>query len=124
MARTLSNQYRDEDGILHVFTLSADLENMLREAMTPVENSIGFQLEASKAQQILLKTGEQMEQLAQLSHFPVLLCPREIRLAFRRLVEQSLPNLVVLAYSEVSPGTRVKAHGSVMIWQKDETTNV
>jgi flagellar biosynthesis protein FlhA len=114
MARTLSNQYRDEEGALHVFTLSPELENMLREAMASVDNSVSFQLEAAKAQEILLHTGEQMEQLAQQGHYPILLCPREIRLAFRRLAEQSLPNLVVLAYSEVSPGTRVKAHGMVM----------
>jgi flagellar biosynthesis component FlhA len=42
-----------------------------------------------------------------------LLCPRELRLAFRRLVERSLPNLVVLAFSEIGPGTQVRAHGLV-----------
>ena len=44
---------------------------------------------------------------------PILLCPRELRLAFRKLTEQSLPSLVVMAYSEVSTGTRVKAYGMV-----------
>jgi flagellar biosynthesis component FlhA len=46
-------------------------------------------------------------------NFPTLLCPRELRLAFRRLVEQSLPNLIVMAFSEVGQGTKVKAHGMV-----------
>jgi flagellar biosynthesis component FlhA len=54
-----------------------------------------------------------MEVIAHLGFMPLLLCPRELRLAFRRLVEQTLPNLIVLAYSEVSPGTKVKAHGMV-----------
>jgi flagellar biosynthesis component FlhA len=61
----------------------------------------------------LNKTGEQMEVIAQLGFMPILLCPRELRLAFSRLVEQTLPNLIVLAYSEVSTGTKVKAHGMV-----------
>jgi flagellar biosynthesis component FlhA len=54
-----------------------------------------------------------MENMAGQGFFPLVICPRELRLAFRRLVEQSLPTLVVMAYSEVSPGTRVKAHGVV-----------
>jgi flagellar biosynthesis protein FlhA len=113
MARTLSNQYRDDDGYLHVFTISPQLEENLRTSLIPIESGVGFQLDAGVAQQILVRTGEQMEKLAQAGHYPILLCPREIRLAFRRLVEQSLPNLVVLAYSEVSPGTKVKSHGMI-----------
>jgi flagellar biosynthesis protein FlhA len=67
------------------------------------------------AHQILTKTGEQMEKLAQEGCLPVLICPREIRLAFRRLIEKQLPNLIVLAYSEVSNGTKVRSHGMVEV---------
>jgi len=114
MARTISNQYRDDNETLHVFTLSPEIENRLRDALAPADSGVGFHLDASTAQEILVKTGEEMERLAHLGYMPVMICPREIRLAFRRLVEQSLPNLVVLAYSEISPGTKVKAHGMVM----------
>lgn len=113
MARTLSNQYRDDDGYLHVFTIAPQLEETLKSSLVPIESGVGFQLDAGMAQQILVRTGEQMEKLAQAGHYPILLCPREIRLAFRRLVEQSLPNLVVLAFSEVSLGTKVKSHGMI-----------
>jgi flagellar biosynthesis protein FlhA len=114
LARTISNQYKDEDGTVYVFTLSPQLEALLREALAPVEAGVGFQLDAGSAQKILVRTGEQMERLAQVGHYPILLCSRELRLAFRRLVEQSLPNLVVLAFSEISPGTKVKSNGMVL----------
>ena len=113
MARTLSNQYRDEDNYLHVFTLSPPLEARLRESLVQAEGGLGLQIDAAFAQAILTRTGEQMESLAQLGHFPVLLVPRELRLAIRRLVKQALPNLVAMAFSEVSSGTRVQAHGMV-----------
>ena len=115
MANTISNQYKDETGTLHVFTLSPQLEATLRPALVASEGSPGFQIDANLAQRILLKTGEQMEALAQTGHFPILLCPRELRLAFRRLVEQSLTNLIVMAFSEVGPGVKVKAHGMVKL---------
>ncbi|GAP07908.1 MAG TPA: flagellar biosynthesis protein FlhA [Anaerolinea thermolimosa] len=113
MANTISSQYRDHDGTLHVFTLSPVLEQTLRSALVASEGGPALQMDASLAQRLLNKIGEQMEAMAGQGYLPILLCPRELRLALRRLVEQALPNLVVLAFSEVSAGTRVRAHGLV-----------
>ncbi len=113
MANTISAQYRDETNTLHVFTLAPQLEASLRASLVSSEGRPAFQIDAALAQRVLIKTGEQMESLAQQGFFPILICPRELRLAFRRLVEQSLPNLIVMAFSEVGQGTRVKAHGMV-----------
>jgi flagellar biosynthesis protein FlhA len=115
MANTISSQYKDETNTLHVFTMAPQLEATLRSSLVSSEGSPGFQIDATLAQRILVKTGEQMETLAQLGHVPVLICPRELRLALRRLVEQSLPNLVLMAFSEVGQGIKVKAHGIVKL---------
>ena len=113
LSRTLSNQYRAADNRLHVFTLSPQLEATLKAALGPAERGLGFQIDARLAQEIIARTGAQMEALAQAGHQPILLCPRELRLAFRRLIERTLPNLMVLAFSEISLGTQVQAHGLV-----------
>jgi flagellar biosynthesis protein FlhA len=115
MANTISSQYRDDANTLHVFTLAPQLEVTLRSSLSGNDGAISFQIDAALAQRLLTKTGEQMESLAQKGHFPILICPRELRLAFRRLVEQSLPNLIVMAFSEVGQGTKVKAHGMVSV---------
>jgi flagellar biosynthesis protein FlhA len=126
LARTLSNLYRETDGYLHVFTLSPMLEMTLKDSLSATDSGLGFSIDTMTAQSILNATGERMEALAQDGHPPVLLCPRELRLAFRRLVEQAFPNLVVLAFSEISAGTRVQAHGMVDLpietMQSDSTT--
>jgi flagellar biosynthesis protein FlhA len=115
MANTISSQYKDDTNTLHVFTLAPQLEASLRTSLVSSEGSPGLQIDSTLAQRILVKTGERMEALAQLGHVPVLICPRELRLAFRRLVEQSLPNLIFMAFSEVGPGVKVKAHGIVKL---------
>jgi flagellar biosynthesis protein FlhA len=115
MALTISNQYRDHDGYLHVFTLSPTLESRLRETLTQTDAGLGFQIDAASAQNVLTRTGEQMEKLAQMGFYPIVLCPRELRMAFQRMVERSFPNLAVLAFSEISNGVRVKAHGMVEV---------
>jgi flagellar biosynthesis protein FlhA len=111
MANTISSQYRDDNNTLNVFTLAPQLESILRSSLVSNENGPALQIDASLAQQMIRSIGDQMENLARMGHFPILLCPRELRLAIRRLIEQSLANLVVMAFSEVSTGTRVKAHG-------------
>lgn len=114
MAVTISNQYRDSASVLHVMTLSPTLENTLRNSLTNNDGRVGFQIDASFAQRILTSTGEQMEEMAKQGYLPILICPRELRLAFRRLTEPSYPSLVILAYSEVSSGTKVKAHAMIV----------
>ena len=113
LGRTLCNQYRSADGNLHVMTLSPQLETLLKASLGPAERGLGFQIETSLAQAIMTRTGQAMESLAQSGYQPVLLCPRELRLALRRWIERALPNLVILAFSEVSPGTQVQAHATI-----------
>ncbi|HEX9595753.1 MAG TPA: FHIPEP family type III secretion protein, partial [Anaerolineales bacterium] len=115
MARTISNQYRDSSGTVHVFTLSPELEATLRASLASEDGGLNFQLDPVLAQGILTQTGGQMERLAQTGYPPIVLVARELRLAFLRMISRSLPNLTVLAFSEISKGTRVKGHGMVEI---------
>jgi flagellar biosynthesis component FlhA len=110
---TLSNMYRDQDGFLHVFTLSPMIEKVLRGSLSSSDGGLGFQIETEFAQILLNAIGEHMEKMAQLGFLPILLCPREIRLALRRLTEQAFSNLIVMAFSEISHGTKVKAESMV-----------
>ena len=67
MARTLSNLYREEDGYMHVFTLSPQLEMTLKESLSATDSGLGFSIDTMTAQSILNATGERMESLAQRS---------------------------------------------------------
>lgn len=115
MARTISNQYRDSTKTLHVFTLAPDLEMQLKQSLVSSEEGLALQLDPSAAQMLIGKLGEQMEKMAQTGSMPILLTSREIRRALRMLVERSLPGLIILAFSEVSQGTKVQAHGMVTL---------
>jgi flagellar biosynthesis protein FlhA len=115
MSLTLSNLYRELDGQIHAFTLSPKLESTLRQSLNSSEGGFVFQVDAPTAQAVLHSIGEQMESLAKNGHMPILLCSRELRLAVRKLIELSFNSLVVMAFSEISPGTKVTAHGMVEI---------
>lgn len=113
VARTITNLYRHDDGRLHVITLAPALESQLKSAIASSERGLSLQIEASKAHALLRRTGEEMEKMAAQGYQPILLCAREVRLALRRFAERVLPNLTVIAFSEVAPGVQVQAHGVV-----------
>lgn len=113
LARTITNQYREADGSLQVLTLAPKVEALLKQSLGSVDGSLGFQLDTQSAERLIAATAASMEMMARSGAQPVLLCPRELRVAFRRLIERTLPNLAVLAFSEVSKGTRVQAVGMV-----------
>jgi len=113
MARTISNQYRDDSNVVHVFTLSPVLEQHLKQALVSSEEGLALQLDPGVAQAVLAAIGGKMEQMAHTGNMPILLTSREIRRALRLMIERSLPGLTIMAFSEVSQGTKVQAHGMV-----------
>jgi flagellar biosynthesis protein FlhA len=113
LGRTITNQYRSSDGVLHVVTLSPRVEKVLADALGDLSRGIRLRLEPRLAQALLEACGAQMEELAARQHLPVVLCSAAVRLAFKRLTERALPTLAVLAYTEVPPGVEVHAEGMI-----------
>lgn len=113
MARTISNQNRSGDGVIHVLTLSPRVERTLNEAMDTPNRGLSLHLEPRIAQQLLEVTAKQMEEMATKGYMPVALCSAAVRLAFKRLVERALPNLTILSYSEIVTGVDVHAEGMI-----------
>lgn len=115
LAPTISRQYLQDDGRLHVLTLAPDLTADLGELVQMTDSGPHLALDPDRLQRLLGALAREMERLASLGRQPVLLVPGGIRLALRRSIERSLPNLVVLSYREVAPNIQVQASGSVRI---------
>jgi flagellar biosynthesis protein FlhA len=109
LARSISNQHRAHDGAIHVITLSPRVEQILQEGMS--NQGIRLALDPYLAQQLLEVTAQSMEEIAAQGYVPIVLCSAAVRLAFKRLTERALPNLVILSYSEIAPGVDVQAKG-------------
>ncbi|MCB0155436.1 MAG: FHIPEP family type III secretion protein, partial [Anaerolineae bacterium] len=113
LSRSLSNQHRAMDGVIHVVTLSPRIEKILSDALGDPGQGFMLNLEPRLAQQLLESTASRMEAMASRGYPPVVLCSAMVRLAFKRLTDRVLPNLTVLSYSEISSGIDVHAEGMV-----------
>ena len=54
-----------------------------------------------------------VERMAMEGKLPVLLVHPDVRFIVRKIVESKLPNVHVLSYSEIEPGTKVRSLGMV-----------
>jgi flagellar biosynthesis protein FlhA len=115
LAPIISRQYLHEDGRLHVLTLQPDLAADLSDLLQMTDSGPHLALDPDRLQRLLTALAREMERVASLGRQPVLLVPAGVRLALRRAIERSLPNLVVLSYREIAPNIQVQATGSVRI---------
>ena len=115
LARQISMQLRAPDGSLHAITLHPRLEQSLAAALQPGETGTSIVIEPALLQRLLAQLAQQIERRTAEGRQPLLLVSSRIRRPLRRLLERSLPQLSVLAYSEVAPEVDVEAVGMVEV---------
>ncbi len=115
LARQISMQLRASDGTLHAVTLHPRLEQSLAAALQPGESGVTIVIDPALLQRLLTQIAQQIERLTAEGRSPLLLVSSRIRRPLRRLLERSLPQLSVLAYSEVTPEVDVEAVGMVEV---------
>jgi flagellar biosynthesis protein FlhA len=113
LARSICTQYAGEDRVLKVITLSPHLEQALVASLQPTDQGLAILVDPGLANRMLVEVSAKMEALAVIGRPPVLLCSGRLRRPFRRLAERVFPNLVVLAFGEVTAEVDVESVGVV-----------
>jgi flagellar biosynthesis protein FlhA len=70
-------------------------------------------LDPALAQHLLQELTQRMTAMSDQGLLPVLLITAELRLAFKRFFEPSLPRLSVLSYQELPPQTEIQNVGII-----------
>lgn len=114
LSRSICKQNLADSGELLAVTLSPDIENTIASGISndgqtlsldPNFTRILIDSLNNEIERVLTTTGNQ----------PVVLCSAPIRLAFRRLIERTLPQISVLSYSEIPQNIPTKASGMIRI---------
>ena len=121
LARSISNQYKETDGSIHVITLSPQSEQTITNALYQTDQGLMISLDPTMVQRLMSRLQTEMEKIAADGFQPILLCSAKIRLPMRRLTERLFPTLVVLSYSEIMPDVEVRAQ-AVIGFDDDDST--
>jgi flagellar biosynthesis protein FlhA len=113
LARTICAQYRDARDRLSVVTLDPALEERVRAAQQRTDREVTLRWSSTEVESFCRAIDRGLESLRQQGRPEVLLVRPEIRIAVRHLTAASLPELVILSYSEVTAETKVVSLGIV-----------
>ncbi|MCE2767983.1 MAG: flagellar biosynthesis protein FlhA, partial [Fimbriimonadaceae bacterium] len=102
ISRTITRQYLDPENKLCCLTLDPALERKLADKVNVTSMGNALVLDSILQAELVQSLKSEYERATMMGHQPVLLCGSQVRLPIRRFLDRHLPNLAVLAYSEIS----------------------
>ena len=106
--------YESEPGIIKAITLDPRLEQYLTARVQRTHFEVLLSIDPQTAQYLLRELMERSNFLVEQGLQPLVLTGAELRLAFKRFFEPSLPRLVVLSYQEIPPQSEIQTLGIIM----------
>ncbi len=113
IARTVTRQYVDFEDKLKCITLDPPLERELADLVSLTSGGTALVLPPDMQSRLVQHLKTEYDRLTMQGFQPVLLCGAQLRLAMRRFLDRHIPNLPVLAYSEISAKAEVEFVGQV-----------
>ncbi len=113
LARQISKQYQGDDDTLYAMTMDPRLEKMLSDSVQRSDRGAFINMDPSAARKLFDSIAQKAEKAATGNYQPLVICSANIRLYFKKFIEQFVPNLVVLSYSEIVPSIKVKPIGMI-----------
>jgi len=114
LARTITSSLKGADGLIPVMTFDAKIERMIRERAKE-----GVAIEPHEAQRIMSAVQSSVETFTKRGLLPVFLTGGAIRRHLRQLISHYLPQIAVLAHSEIADGVKIQSLGVIRC--SDET---
>ena len=112
LKRSISSRYFDSE-VNTVITLDPELEQTIMSNVQQTEQGSYIALEPSITQKIYDSLASQVSKLTSMGITPVILTSPIVRTYFKRLVEQTAPDLVVLSYNEIEANINIQSVGMV-----------
>lgn len=114
LARAISHKFIGKNKA-NVITLDPNLEQIIMDSVQQTEQGSYLALEPSVSQKIINGVYTQIQKVLSMGQQPIVLTSPMVRLYFKRLTEQSIPDLVVLSYNELDRSIEVQSVGMVSV---------
>ncbi|MGB7569117.1 MAG: flagellar biosynthesis protein FlhA [Chitinivibrionales bacterium] len=115
LSAQICTMFKDESGVIPVLTIDPNLEAKLESSLQETETGFRLALSPGDVGRIMEKVGAQIEKVKAKSEVPIIICSPTIRSQLKRLTETNYPDLVVLSYNEIMPGTEIRSSGMVSL---------
>jgi len=114
LKRTITRKYTDGNSI-KVISLDQGIENTILNSAKKSEHGTYLAIDPQVVQKIIEGVTEQIEKVKELIHQPVILTSPIVRIYFKRLIDQFLPNLTILSFNEIDANIQIQAIGLIQM---------
>lgn len=114
LKRTITGKYTDGSSI-KVVTLDQDIEDAILNSTKHSEFGTYLALEPTMVQNIIESAAEKIGELKEIVTQPIVLTSPVVRLYFKRLTEQFMPELTVLSFDEIEPNIQIQGIGIIQV---------
>lgn len=114
LKRTITRKFVGERQV-RVVTLDPELEQVIMDSVRQSEHGSYLSLDPEKIQDILKNLLGELKKLTTLGLQPIVLSSPVVRIYFKKLTEQVVPDLTVLSYNELEQSVQIQSVGMVSI---------
>lgn len=114
LKRSITSKYI-ENKQLKVVTLDARIENMIMESVKKVDNGSYLALDPNSIQQIIQSTSQEIDRIKDLVPYSIVLTSPIVRVYYKKLMDQFIPNIVVLSFNEIDTNVQIQALASISL---------
>jgi len=114
MARQIT-QANVQNGQLPCITLDAALENRIAGAVQRTDRGSYVSFDPDSMKKLVAALDTELQKLTNMGYQPIVLTSPAVRLYFRKLVERSVPGIIVLSQAEIESSVEIQILGVVKI---------
>ena len=111
-------EFEVEPEKLLALTFDPALEQTLIGRVKRSQFDIGLVMDPEITEGILQEIDPKIKEMSEQGLTPLLITTSELRLAFRRFMEPSYPQLIILSYQELPTETRIEPYGTIVLPQQ------
>ncbi len=114
MTRQITQQ-NVQNNVLPCITLDPGLENRIAGGVQRTDHGSYVSLDPDAMQKLITSLNGEITKLTNMGYQPIVLTSPAVRLYFRKLVERSVPGLIVLSHAEIEQSVEIQILGVVKI---------
>jgi flagellar biosynthesis protein FlhA len=117
-------EFEVEPNKLVALTLEPTLEQSLVGRVKKSQFDVGLAMDPNTTQGLLQELEPKVNEMISQGLTPILLTTAELRLAIRRFLEPSMPQLVILSYQELPTETQIEPFGAIALSSQSLPTEI
>lgn len=114
LKRTITRRFAEANS-LRVITLDTQIEDMIVSSVKKSEQGSYLAMPPDVIQQIVNSTNREIDKIKDVIPTVIILTSPVVRIYFKKLTDQFIPNLTVLSYSEIDAAAQIQAIGNISL---------